>query len=107
MSAPTRHLDAPWIDTSARFACVGSHILSRDCLLAAVGRIFVHSGRKVGTSEENGACVLTQHNDENPHDLRNEVHIFEFVEAVCRVANKRYRTKADTVNKQLAMFISE
>eukprot|EP01052_Picozoa_sp_SAG31_P077215 SAG31_NODE_36565_length_312_cov_0.732394_1_plen_103_part_11 len=85
--------------------CMDTNVLCRELSTATASRIFFHSCRKQRTPEEDGSIVISWHDPIDPHLFRNQVHVYEFIEAVIRVANEKFQTKARTVNERLAMLL--
>lgn len=95
-----------------RELCRDTKITCRELLFAAVGRLWLKSCRKDcvfsgPTAEATGDTVFSIHDSNNPHDIRNEGHVYEYLEVMIRLANARYKTKAKKVGEQLQKLVKE
>ena len=95
-----------------RQLCLDAKITCRELLQAQVGRLWLKSCRKDcvfsgPTAEHDGTTVFTIHDRHNPHDTRNEGHVFEYLEVVIRLAHARYHTKCQRVGEMLTMLVKE
>ena len=57
------------------------------------------------TAEADGTTVFSTRCERNPHDTRNEAHVFEYLEALIRVANQKYLTKEKSVAKRFSLMV--
>jgi hypothetical protein len=95
-----------------RELCRDTKITCRELLTAAIGRLWLKSCRKDcvfsgPTAEATGDTVFTIHDPSNPHDMRNEGHVYEYLEVMIRLANAKYSTKAKKVGEQLQKLVKE
>lgn len=95
-----------------RELCLDCGITCRDVLFAAVGREFFKSCRKDclfsgKTAEADGTTVFSVQDKRNPHDPRNEAHVFEYLEVMIRVANLKFLKKEKTVAKRFGLMMKE
>jgi hypothetical protein len=78
------------------------NVLSSDCSRAALGRLFLFSSREVddiqsyteqaaGGKQAAGHTEISDVDERNPHNGNNQLHVYEFIEWVVRLAHQKMR----------------